>query len=435
MRGAGGSHDAGRAGPARQSPPAHVRRPAPSGTSPQLAGRFPLVDAARALAAISVLVFHVGVLGGLPAASGLHPYNDLLSGGVTLFFLISGFLLYRPFVAARSGRRRVDLRSYMRKRILRILPGYWVALTVLTVLFGLPDVFTGDWWRYYGLLQIYDLDTYDLGMGVAWTLCIEATFYLVLPLWSLAVGRVLRRGRDALRTELWLLAAGALVAIAFAGSVYFTGRDERISRTLLGTFDWFALGMAFAVLSVHRPALRLPRPELLWTAAAAILLLLGVLGGDREVSAWYQLARHVLVGVAAALLLAPAVFPTSGRKGPVGLLLRQSWLRWLGVISYGLYLYHATLIPPQLSRGLPSLLPGADYLWLLAGTCVLSGAAAAASWYAIERPATGLRPRRRSPRAAGASRAALQPLRASVPARRTSAESPSRRSSARTSGT
>ncbi len=400
-------------------------------------GRFPLVDGARAVAALSVLVFHVGVLGGLSPGSALHPYNDLLSGGVTLFFVISGFVLYRPFVSARRAGRAVDLRTYARRRLLRILPGYWVALTLLTVVFGLPGVFTSDWWRYYGLLQIYDLRTYDLGMGVAWTLCIEASFYALLPAYAALAGRWLRDRQDPLRRELVLLAAVAAGAVAFCAWVHLTGRDERITRTLPGTLDWFAVGMAFAVVSVHRPDLRLRRPGRLWGAATLVLLALGLLGGPQDDPAWYQLLRQVLVGAAAALLLAPAVFPRppDGSSGLVRRLLGAAWLRWLGLVSYGLYLYHATLIPPQLSRGLPARLPGSDYGWLLLTTCVLATAAATASWYLVERPASRLRPLRRR-------RASTPPP---VPDQRsstrvggeveTSAATPSLSSSARTSDT
>jgi peptidoglycan/LPS O-acetylase OafA/YrhL len=72
---------------------------------------------------------------------------------VGVFFALSGFLLYRPYLAARlAGRPQPSTRSFLRRRWLRILPAYWVALTVLAIWPGLPGVFTGDWWRYYGLL-------------------------------------------------------------------------------------------------------------------------------------------------------------------------------------------------------------------------------------------------------------------------------------------
>ena len=76
-----------------------------------------------------------------------------------LFFAISGFLLYRPWVAApRPAPRR-----YARRRALRILPAYWLALTLLAIFPGIVGVFTGDWWRYYLFLQLYSADTAQPG--------------------------------------------------------------------------------------------------------------------------------------------------------------------------------------------------------------------------------------------------------------------------------
>ena len=87
--------------------------------------------------------------------------------GPIVFFAISGFLLYRPWVAARAaGAPAPAAGRYARRRALRILPAYWVALTVLAVFPGITGVFTGDWWRYYLFLQAYDARTLGLGIPV-----------------------------------------------------------------------------------------------------------------------------------------------------------------------------------------------------------------------------------------------------------------------------
>ena len=84
--------------------------------------------------------------------------------GPLLFFAISGFLLYRPWVAARAhGRPLPHTARYARRRALRILPAYWFALTVLAIFPGITGAFTGDWWRYYFFLQLYDADTLARG--------------------------------------------------------------------------------------------------------------------------------------------------------------------------------------------------------------------------------------------------------------------------------
>src|SRR2546421_7876739 len=112
-------------------------RPAP--TTPALTSnqlrrtggvRFPLVDSLRAIAALSVFVFHVAIVAAPPHAIAI--VTNRLNLGVELFFIISGFLLYRPFVAARliRGRRALGSGRYAWQRFLRIVPAYSVALTV-----------------------------------------------------------------------------------------------------------------------------------------------------------------------------------------------------------------------------------------------------------------------------------------------------------------
>src|SRR3954447_10575753 len=94
--------------------------------------RFPLMDSCRGLAALSVVAFHVAVVGHLRDGT-LGPLQDGLRGGVQVFFVLSGFLLYRPFVAARFEGREISLGRYGWSRFLRIVPAYWLALTFFGV--------------------------------------------------------------------------------------------------------------------------------------------------------------------------------------------------------------------------------------------------------------------------------------------------------------
>ena len=113
--------------------------------------RFPLFDGMRAIAAGSILVTHVAAITSFNLLNPLGAYTARLNMGVAFFFVISGFLLYRPFLAARfAGRPPPRIRDYARRRVLRIVPAYWLALTVLAATAGLCGVFTGDWWNYYG---------------------------------------------------------------------------------------------------------------------------------------------------------------------------------------------------------------------------------------------------------------------------------------------
>ena len=105
-------------------------------------GRHPPIDGLRAFAAIAVLLTHVSIYSGLVAAGGdAARYAQRLEVGVAIFFVISGFVLYRPFLQARLDARELPrVGRYASRRALRIVPAYWLALTVAAVGFSLPGV-------------------------------------------------------------------------------------------------------------------------------------------------------------------------------------------------------------------------------------------------------------------------------------------------------
>jgi peptidoglycan/LPS O-acetylase OafA/YrhL len=361
--------------------------------------RFPMVDAVRAIAALTVVLFHDGALGGRSHAGFLAGYLGRLSVGVPIFFVISGFLLYRPFVAARlAGTPAIKVWPYLQRRALRILPAYWVALTVLTITFGLPKVFSVDWWRFYGLVQIYNTHTYDMGMGVAWTLCVEATFYLALPLFNALVTRLSLRNRNVGgRVDYYALAVGVAISVAYNVVVVAFGWNLDWAHNLLGMFDWFALGMAVAVRSVTRGTVAMRWPGLLWVGAAAAYFLCTRVHGDAGSGVSYLIV-HLLYAVIAVLVFAPAALTTGGLPARV---LSNRVLSWLGLISYSIYLYHATLIPPLVKRHAATWLPGNRYATLVVVTLAVVVPVAAVSYYVVERPFASLKPgiRRRRPKA------------------------------------
>jgi peptidoglycan/LPS O-acetylase OafA/YrhL len=163
--------------------------PAPTLAPPPGHPRFPLLDGVRALAALSVVLLHVADGTGFAQTNALGAFTARLDLGVALFFVLSGFLLYRPFVAARlEGRPAPTLPRYLRRRLLRIVPAFWLAMLVLGAL-GWIDVLNADWWRYFGFIQNLDPETALGGIAGAWSLCVEMAFYLVLPLWALAAAR------------------------------------------------------------------------------------------------------------------------------------------------------------------------------------------------------------------------------------------------------
>jgi peptidoglycan/LPS O-acetylase OafA/YrhL len=371
--------------------------------------RFPHVDALRAIAALCVLGTHSAVFAGADyPGSAVGQYAQRLEVGVAIFFVISGFLLYRPFAVSRAeGAPPPAAIPYAWRRALRIVPAYWLALTVSAVALANWGVFhPGGLLTYYGLAQAYREPTIGGGLTQAWTLTIEVAFYAFLPLWAWLLRRVPGR---SLRTEaiaLALLAAGSLTWKAVVLST-MDPAQVRITPLLLALpsyLDQFALGMGLAVATVwlhDRPgppravALLDRRP---WVAWAVALLAFWVVAtrigiGERlfePMTPWQYLERHLLYAVIGVAMVAPAVIGTPGR-GWVRRLLANPVLTWLGVVSYGVYLWHLTALSLLERWGFRDVAPVHPYLaWPLAALA-LTALVAAASWYGLERPVLALK--------------------------------------------
>ena len=393
--------------------------PSPALAPPPGNPRFALFDSLRAIAALGVLMFHVAAITALLEKPVLGDALVALGpNALIIFFVISGFLLYRPFVAETAGvRPGAGTARYLRRRVLRIVPAYWAALTLLAIFPGIVGVFSDDWWRYYFFLQLYSAETVGGGIPVAWSLCVEVTFYLLLPLWALGIRRLgARIGPDAwLRTELAALGVAAAAAIAVQVLAQRNVISDLVATTLAGQLVWFCVGMALAVASVAVErggggkvvGFVSAWPGLCWVGAAAAFAgvvavkdtegLAGILRALTE----HQPIPRTLASIAlsaafACLIVLPAVF--GGRA--VGLprrILASRVLTWLGVISYGIFLWHLPVAqflalpedPVHFSASgldLMAKLPHATTAILLALTLAVTCAFAAASYYVVELP-------------------------------------------------
>jgi peptidoglycan/LPS O-acetylase OafA/YrhL len=354
---------------------------------------FEAVEGLRGVAALCVLGGHVlsitSLAGGAPSRIG----PSVAALGVCIFFTLSGFLLYRPFLVARKANRSaVSMTpSYLWRRAVRIFPAYWVALTVLALWPGIDGVFTDEWWAPYSLLHVYVPGTRSL--AVAWTLSVELSFYLALPViaWLLHA-----RGVGSARTAAWrweLMTIGGLAVLSLILRAFSLGVSEPgiLGNTLLGTFSWFALGMFFAALHTA-PALDFRRmrrvlesPPMLWFVAS--LLLLAVMVWRPQDPALRTPLSTLLItlalGLCAACVVAPAVF-AEGRRS-VRALLANRQIVFVGLVSYGIYLWHAPIGLWLVRSGgvLDSPQPAVVLLALLVPMSILLGAA---SWYCVERP-------------------------------------------------
>jgi len=413
---------------ARHAPPPQTALPAQA--DPHVAAsvapppghpRFPMLDGVRAIAALSVVVLHVSDRSGFSQHKIVGALTARLNVGVALFFVLSGFLLYRPFVAARvDGRPASTVAHYLRRRALRILPGYWVALAVTA---GVGWVsFALGWWRYAFFLQPYNIYSLFSGINPAWTLAIEVLFYISLPLWVLVARRRLAgRPRAAqLRAELWAVGALAVFGIAFRTAAVLIDNTSLWVISYPAHLAWFAGGMGLALLSLwleDRPAPRLlgpliASPAACWGAALVAYLLAAYASGlprglGSSPTPLENIVGHVLYLVVAVLVTLPAIAGRSldapagvarGASAAIRALLGHPLALWLGAISYGMFLYHDPFLDWLISRGLLDSAPGLPYLDLMVvvvGGTVLMGAA---SYYLVERPFLRLKDPRGRPR-------------------------------------
>jgi peptidoglycan/LPS O-acetylase OafA/YrhL len=361
--------------------------------------RFPLFDSLRAIAALSIFFFHVSFVLHLFSGRAISPWLAQLNVGVPIFFLISGFLLYRPFAQARFSREASPAPGpYALRRLFRIVPAYWVALTITALWLGKDDVFSAAGiGTYYGFFQVYRHSTVTGGIGQAWSIDTELVFYGLLPLWGLLLRRIPFRSVAAfVRSEGVLL--GAMFAVGFVSkliAIHNTRPHALTLPTVLYTLpaylDYFAIGMGLAVASVviaarsGEPSLvRLidRAPWLPWAVGALAFYLLGTsfgpLGHGWGTRLMYQHYLKAIVGIG---LLLPAIFGDQ-QRGLVRKLLANRLLLWLGLISYAFYLWHLAILDKLSDAGLPASLGGTGFtLVCFAATVAVS----AASWYLLER--------------------------------------------------
>ena len=357
---------------------------------------LPAATGLRGVAAGWVLVYHGWQLSGAPRPQlGPLDLTPLLATGyfgVDLFFVLSGFLLGMPFIAAARDGRRIDLGRFWINRCRRVLPAYWAQLLVLVpiaALSGAAAFDLGDVLLHAALL--FNLvDNASLYNAVHWSLPVEWNFYLVLPLLALPFAR---RG-GAITAILLMLGFAIGFRIACVAVVFDWGdTGVAIYRWIIqlpGRLDQFALGMAAAWCHLHG----WPRRGHGALATVGIALLI--------VMCWGAAPRADIVGNAdapwlywhfGAVALAFALILLAASAQPRALYARvlgSAPLAWLGMVSYSLYLWHLQMLEWQLD-----MLHGGARTTSAVLLCLpLVLMMAWASYRFIERPFLGARARR-----------------------------------------
>jgi peptidoglycan/LPS O-acetylase OafA/YrhL len=347
--------------------------------------RLGALDGLRGLAALGIVFLHVWMFDHGDANGGFDPRTALdkaineLRLGVVLFFVLSGFLLYRPFLAAARGERPFPaLRAYARRRAARLLPAYWFALAGSFALLGWLDhplrATTGELPVFLLFGQNYVAETAKHLDPPMWSLAVEVSFYAALPL----VGFLALRAGPRRSAQLALCGALALAGVAYTALSVARAWPWTATATLPIHLTEFAAGMAVAVV-LHRR--RLSRRGGLALVATGVALVAGD-ALSHELAAGTTMAQRVVRDLPAALGFALIVGAVAGAP------LRSRALvvapvRTLGTLSYAIYLWHYLAIMYLRARGAWP----ADMAEALVLTLALTLPVATLSWFAIERPA------------------------------------------------
>jgi peptidoglycan/LPS O-acetylase OafA/YrhL len=366
---------------------------------PRLAG----LDGLRAVAAVLVVLTHVGFLTGavtFGVVGRLLGRGDL---GVSIFFALSGFLLYAAMQREQDRTGRVAVGAYYARRAVRVLPAFWLGLAVVCLVVR-PGV--GASLANLTLTQIYVPDALLPGYTQTWSLATEVSFYLVLPFVFLALRRLAqsRSGLPRLTHSRWgrstdtipLLAASWVVGVACAAAFGLVEIDGQAlaGRWLPAHWSSFALGMVLAEIRArptsrpHQLAATLATypGTCLTLAGAAYVLATTTVAGPLTLGpiAGVQLAGKEVLGTLVTLgLMLPLLFGVQNRG--YAQLLSSPPARYLGRISYGIFLWHLPVFEAIYAvTGIDYFTGGAIALLAL-GLPVTVGIAAASERF-LERP-------------------------------------------------
>jgi len=393
-----------------------------------------VLDGIRAFAILFVISFHIDWTNKNYTRIWDWHKNPLASSvaiaggtGVTLFFVLSGFLLFLPYAKALLfAARRPLSRSFYVRRALRIMPGYYLSLFLLIYL-SAPQYLQPANFRNLGLFLTFFMDsskdTFRQINGPYWTLAVEMQFYIILPILALGLLLLVRRVQLPWRLPvvtfclLGIIVGGLFVR--YWGLYYqndptatFLVPRHVLNIVLFFTFgstgkyiEDFAIGMLGALIYIYSQSLTpdhlfvrtLRRSSLwLWRVGIGILVFSAIwhFQGNASTPAWpflqpamqyFSWLSEMVLAVGYGLCILAVLFGPSELQRPF------TWmpLRWIGLISYSLYIWHLPLIVLFQTRVQP-LLPsmnrfatyGLYWVWLCVAIvpfCVL--------YYAfIERP-------------------------------------------------
>jgi peptidoglycan/LPS O-acetylase OafA/YrhL len=317
-------------------------------------GHRPALDGVRGIAILCVIGAHL-----------LSRWSALGSIGVTVFFVLSGFLITALLLEELDEGGRIDLRHFYARRARRLFPAMLLMLVFVSAVLaaiGLPWLWSAvsvatywsNWAGAAGMQRTWVEHT--------WSLAIEEQFYLVWPLLLLVASRRISR-----RWVLGMLVTGAAASAFMRAALYFAGVGP--DRIYMGTdtrADALLLGCALALAMTL--GFRLPRVP---GGFIAGILALCLAVGAHDSSLFHDLLAPTVGAVAGIMLVGAGLGPSS--------LLERKALRWFGRRSYGIYLWTYPML------FIVTAFCGSHWWSWPLGT-LLGITIAAASWQWLERP-------------------------------------------------
>jgi peptidoglycan/LPS O-acetylase OafA/YrhL len=353
------------------------------------------LDGVRAIACLTVIWFHVNLItrdtktwnGGDKAHTLYNALALAGAAGVTLFFVLSGFLLFMPFVKALIFESKwPSARQFYLRRALRILPGYYFSL-ILLIVFSHPEYLQAGHLLDLGLFVTLFMDaprTFMQINGPYWSLAVEWQFYLVLPWLALGIALIVRGVRSAVG-RVWIVVSCLLGVVAWGifsrywGAYYLQHPTQTVlvPRSVLHVFlfflygdsgkylEDFAIGMlaclCFILATTTVPEGK-PNPfanvrkrletlsPWLWDVGALGLIIMalwhynlwypGILPFFNPLTPYFNYIDEACLAICFGMCVLAILFGSKALKHCFEL----PFLRWIGMISYSLYIWHLPLL-------------------------------------------------------------------------------------------
>ncbi len=300
------------------------------------------IDGLRALAVIMVLAYHLK----MPfAKSGLL--------GVTVFFVISGYLITGILINEIEESGGVDLKNFWLRRIRRLLPAVlsmavvmiFVSAVVNRVVFtkGCNDLLSAvfgynNWWQIFRKVSYFENAGAPSPFTHCWSLAIETQFYLIYPILLI----LLSKARDRGKVFAAVTAVLAMISVVLMGVLYSPDGDP--SRVYYGT-DTRAFSLLIGALAAIQKEYHIIKVKLrgkLWAVIGSIsvLILIGMMMFISSYSSFLYYGGQAIVSALAAFV----VYAVTVSRSPLNIILGSGILKWIGDRSYSIYLWHYPII-------------------------------------------------------------------------------------------